>query len=189
MRPQGTQGLLGRGTSHLMPCFHLGGQVGIQTGHKDTGPAWGRPHRLQTRRVVSFLRRRVVPPHSRPCHSPRGAAVHPSPGPSPGPGAPLPPGDGWQARGRRLPWQPRHPQGNSEACKRVWARHASPAPSPSFRGCRKRMGGGGNCVYPAPHCLGVESHLGSRGTRPGRGSYPKRVWTRPWREVAKFKPR
>lgn len=57
-------------------------------------------------------------------------AVHPSHGPSPGLGAPLPPGDGWQARGRRLPWQPRHPQGNWEACTRVWARHASPAPSP-----------------------------------------------------------
>lgn len=102
-------------------------------------------------------------------------AVHPSHGPSPGLGAPLPPGDGWQARGRRLPWQPRHPQGNSEACTRVWAplRISRPQPRAGGRGFRglKRMGGGGNWVYPAPHCLGVESPLGSRGTRPGRGSY------------------
>lgn len=116
-------------------------------------------------------RKRIfIPPHPHPCHSPRGAGCVPPSRPLPrigGARATVPclgslclPGDGWQARGRRLPWQPCRPQGNSGGPHTGGrgARHASPAPSPAlgavasgpgFRGFVERLGGGGNWVHPA----------------------------------------
>lgn len=171
-------------------------------------------------------RKRIfIPPHPRPCHSPRGAGCAPPSRPLPRLGGAraavpclgslcLPVMDGRPAGGgclgnpavpkatrrpayaygaggaggRGAPPRISRPQPN--AGSRGFRPLRAGASGPGFRGFVERSGGRGNWVYPAPLLQGaVGSHLRSRGAGPGRGFYRGRVWTRPWFEVAKFKPR